>query len=126
MAQTSSAIQQYLNQVQEKKLARPHQCPSCKAEGSLRWHGTYQRILITFHREWIIPIRRLLCPACRHTFALLPPFIMKWHRYAKEVIKTAVKWLRSKTFNEVADVFYQRYQREVATLTLYLWRKRLA
>jgi hypothetical protein len=80
--------------------------------------------VITLARTWIIPIKRLFCRLCRHTFALLPSFLVKFHRYGRETIKQALQALRSRTFEAVAGLFMERAHLDVAPLTLYLWRRK--
>jgi hypothetical protein len=92
----------------------------------LRWHGSYRRSLITLTQTVLIPIKRLFCCFCCHTFAVLPDFILKWHRYAKEVIKGAVRRLKHFTYDAVANWFMEKAQLDVAALTLYFWRKKFA
>lgn len=67
-----------------------------------------------------IPIKRLYCRLCDHTFALLPAFVVKFHRYARAAITTALRALRSHTFEAVSNLFTERGRRYVAPLTFYL------
>jgi hypothetical protein len=94
----------------------------------MRWHGGYVRSLVALTATYSIPVRRLFCTFCRHTFALLPSFLVKFHRYAKEVIMTALHWLRTRTREAVADLLsngsLSREDHELAPLTLYLWRRK--
>jgi len=121
-------IDDYLRSFQEKRLAKPAQCRICKQQGYLRWHGSYVRQLIALANTYSVPIRRLLCSRCRHTFALLPSFIAKFHRYAKEIIQRALDWLKTLTFDVVADRLSNdclaRENHSLAPLTLYLWRRK--
>ena len=85
--------------------------------------------MIAFTKTYSVPIERIFCSLCRHTFAFLPLFIVKFHRYAKEVIRTAVAWLKIHTFEAVAERLDNlRSERDgrLATLTLYLWRRKFA
>lgn len=111
-----------------KQLAKPDCCEVCRCAGRLRWHGSYTRTLIATSRSYILPIKRLLCVLCGHTFALLPDFVEKFHRYAKEVINSALRWLKSQTYEAVAEViansFPEPQSRNIAPLTLYLWRRK--
>jgi hypothetical protein len=94
----------------------------------LRWHGSYVRRLITLVNTYSLPIRRLFCSRCRHTFALIPSFIVKFHRYAKEIIQRAFNWLKTLTFDAVAERLSNdclaRENHNLAPLTLYLWRRK--
>ena len=93
----------------------------------MRWHGSYTRGLIALAKTYTVPIRRLLCALCGHTFALLPSFIAKFHRYAKEVIAAALHWLKTHTYEAVADLLSNgplaREDQDLAPLTLYFWRR---
>ena len=122
----SVGIERYLEKVRTGGLVKPNRCAICARAGSLSWHGTYQRSLITLKRKWTIPIKRLYCRLCDHTFALLPAFVMKFHRYACQTIRSAVRRLRSQTYDAVADWLMQVGSLEVATLTLYFWRRKFA
>jgi hypothetical protein len=86
------------------------------------------RRLIALAKTYSVPVRRLFCTLCHHTFALLPPFISKFHRYAKEVIGTALHWLKTRTYEAVADLlsngYLAREDRDLAPLTLYFWRRK--
>lgn len=79
---------------------------------------------------YTLPIQRLLCTLCHHTFAWLPSFILKFHRYAQEVIHTALAWLKSRTFSAVAEAIANRFpepkEPALAPLTLYFWRRKFA
>jgi hypothetical protein len=68
----------------------------------------------------------LFCALCRHTFAFLPDFILKFHRYARGVITNAVRQLKRRTYDAVASWLMEKINRNVATLTLYFWRKKFA
>ena len=126
----SVGIERYIEKARTGGLAKPNRCAICARAGSLSWHGTYQRSLITLTQKWTIPIKRLYCRLCDHTFALLPAFVVKFHRYAKEVIRTALRWLRSRTREAVAEMIANSFPKpmkpEIATLTLYLWRRKFA
>lgn len=84
------------------------------------------RTLITLAQTHSLPIKRLLCAFCRRTFALLPIFVQKFHRYAKELIRRALRLLKSRTYEAVADWFVEEGPRYVAVLTLYFWRRKFA
>jgi hypothetical protein len=94
----------------------------------LRWHGIYTRRLIAIAKTYSVPIRRLYCTLCRHTFALLPPFVLKFHRYAKEIIQSALHWLKTRTYEAVADLLSNgclaREDQDLAPLSLYFWQRK--
>ena len=123
-----SQVDEYLRRFQKKQLSKPSQCQLCKQAGCLRWHGSYVRRLIALAKTHSVPIRRLFCTLCGHTFALLPSFIAKFHRYAKDVIRTALAWLKILTYDAVAERLANdhlaREDRGVATLTVYFWRRK--
>ena len=123
---TPDSVDHYLKKVREGKLAKPDRCAVCRNRCQLIWHGSYRRSVIALARTWIIPVKRLYCHLCRRTFALLPSFVVKFHRYARETITFALRALRSRTFEAVADLFMERGQREVAPLTFYFWRRKFA
>lgn len=117
-------IKQYQKAFEEDRLPKPDRCQLCGGAGPLHWHAIYKRSLICFHEMVFLPIRRVLCSACRKTFASLPDFVLKFHRYAKAVIHFALRRLTRRSYNAVADLLMDRCHRDVATLTLYLWRRR--
>lgn len=121
-----SSIDHYIAEVRTGELAKPRHCAICASAGGLSWHGMYLRSLITLTQTWILPVKRLYCRFCDHTFALLPCFVVKFHRYAKEVIHSALTWLKTCTYEAVAENIASRYdgpdEPNIATLTLYFWR----
>ena len=123
-----SKINEYLQCFKEKRPPKPTTCEVCERHDCLRWHGSYVRSLISLAKTYSVPIRRLFCTSCRHTFALLPSFIAKFHRYAKEVIRTALTWLKSHTYEATADFLVNRLmvgrEHPFATVTLHLWRRK--
>ena len=116
----------YVARVEEGRLAKPSRCQLCGHSGRLRWHGTYLRTLITLARTHILPIKRFLCACCRRTFAHLPVFVAKFHRYAKGLIRRALRLLKSQTYEAVTDWFVEQGQRYVAVLTLHFWRRKFS
>jgi hypothetical protein len=123
-----SQVQDYLKRLQDKRLPKPVHCHRCGQPGHMRWHGSYVRSLIALATTYSIPVRRLFCTLCRHTFALLPSFLIKFHRYAKEVIVTALHWLRTRTKEAVVEIMANHLmagpERNLATVTLHLWRRK--
>jgi hypothetical protein len=121
-------IADYIARVNAGRLPKPDACRLCHHAGHLRWHGRYQRTLITMTKIYALPIKRLLCTLCHHTFAWLPSFIVKFHRYAKTVIRTALTWLKSRTFHSVAEAIANNMvepkEPALAPLTLYFWRRK--
>jgi hypothetical protein len=123
-------IDEYSRRFHDKQLPKPTHCQVCKQVGLLQWHGSYVRHLIALAKTYSVPIRRLFCAGCRHTFALLPPFMRKFHRYAAEVITIALRWIQNHPIEKVAEVLTNRFMarqgRNVAPLTLYFWRRTFA
>jgi hypothetical protein len=72
-----------------------------------------------------------MCPLCKHTFALLPKFIKKFHRYAKDVIAFALEQLRKFKYSKVQNKLDQLLQNlpgepniYLSISTLYQWKKK--
>ena len=124
MAKIHRQVASYLVQIQKGRLKKSDACRRCGQPGHLRWHGHYTRSLIVWAKTYLLPIKRLYCTLCRRTFGLLPVFIAKFHRYAQDVISSALKNLKRCTYEHVAGALAQRCQRYVATLTLYFWRRK--
>lgn len=116
----------YMAEISNGSLPKVSHCRRCGKSGHLQWHGSYTRSLIALGKKYSLPIKRLYCTLCEKTFALLPPFVAKWHRYAVEVIHFAVKALKNLTFAEVAERLMDEYKHYVAIETLYLWRAKFA
>ena len=119
-------VKHYLVRLEGNLLEKPSHCRVCSHAGVLRWHGSYVRSLITLARTYALPVKRLLCVFCGHTFALLPEFVLKFHRYAKATILHAVRMLGLRTYEAVAGMFVGQGERCIAILTLHLWRRRFA
>lgn len=119
-------IQGYLARVREGRLPKPACCQLCGRSGQMRWHGSYLRTLITLAQTHVLPIKRVFCVLCGGTFAHLPIFVAKFHRYAKELIRRALRLLKSRTYEAVADWFVEEGRRYVAVMTLHFWRRRFA
>jgi hypothetical protein len=113
--------------VEENRIPKPECCQVCGRVGHLRWRGSYVRSLVTMTRNYALPIKRVFCRFCGHTFGLLPDFVMKFYHYARETIHYAVRMLKSHTFEAVAGKFIiERKKRCLAILTLYFWRRKFA
>lgn len=80
--------------------------------------------MITLARTYILPVKRVLCALCRRTFAHLPAFVEKFHRYARSLIRHVLRRLKAQTYDAVADWFVEQGQRYVAVLTLHFWRRK--
>jgi hypothetical protein len=79
-------VAQYLTQLDNPDLYRPHQCPQCQAKQPLAAHGFYTRTLIDSTFDGWIRVRRYLCEACRRTVSLLPEFALPYLRSSVTVI----------------------------------------
>lgn len=125
---TDDVIKQYLSDYANNHLEKPRCCEVCGRETALIWHAKYTRKLISFLGIHEIPIRRLMCPLCKRTFALIPEFVEKYRRYAKPVIEYAVGMLKRKqSFYAVADNLagaMEALDRYVDYSTLYRWKLR--
>jgi len=123
-----SQVNAYLEQFQTKPLSKPSHCALCRQVGRLRYHGGYSRRLIALAKTYVLPVQRVFCALCRRTFALLPPFVVKFHRYAREVIQSAMVWLKTQTYEAVAESIASHCQepkeRNIAARTLYFWRRK--
>lgn len=117
-------IQSYIRSLQERHLRKPRLCKVCLEQKPLRWHGFYERTLITLTKTFTLAVRRILCVRCGQTFGLLPNFIVKFHRYAKEVIRFALQQLKSQTYESVLNLLMERGGHQLASLTLYFWRRK--
>ena len=124
-----SVIKRYLKEVETGELEKPCRCKVCGRECNLWWHDEYTRKLITLHGIYKIPIKRLKCSLCGHTFGLIPGFIKKFHRYAKDVIDFALKELKKFSLNKVACKIAEilnteEYETLIGSATVYTWRKK--
>jgi len=66
-----------------------------------------------------------MCPLCNHTFAFLPEFVKKFHRYAKDFIAFALEKLKKFHFSEVIaklDKFMENP--DISPITLYKWKNK--
>lgn len=113
--------------VAENRIPKPDYCQVCGHAGCLRWRGSYVRSLLTMARTYTLPVKRVFCRSCGHTFGLLPDFVLKFYHYARETVLYAVRMLGSYTFEAVAGKFVaERKNRCLAALTLYFWRRKFA
>ena len=119
-------VEAYLKAFEKKRLVKPTRCEVCGGTGPLHWHAVYRRSLIAFHQTVVLPVNRVFCASCRKTFASLPDFIVKFHRYARPVILFALRCLKRLSFNATADLLMDRTSRAVVPFTLFLWRRRFA
>jgi hypothetical protein len=128
---TNYLIKKYLSDFENKKLRKPCRCEICGKKCNLTWHADYIRKIITLSGIYHLPIKRLMCPLCKHTFALLPEFVKKFRRYAKDVIAFAVEKLKKFYFEEVRDKLDRLLHNlpgepeiYLSISTLYQWKKK--
>jgi hypothetical protein len=121
-------IKRYKKEVETGRSKKPDRCSVCHRECALWWHDEYIRKLVTLCGVYEIPIKRLYCPLCKHTFALIPEFIEKFHRYAKDVIEYALKELKKLSHKKVAEKIAiildtEVYETFIGPATIYNWEK---
>ena len=120
------SIKKYLSDYAKGRIEKPECCEICGKKIKLTWHAEYKRKLITLTGIYEVPIRRLYCHHCKHTFALLPEFIEKFYRYAKDVIFFAVKELKKHTYDHVAGELPNNISLNIAINTLSNWNRKFA
>lgn len=110
----AGSVAQYLTQLDNPDLYRPHQCPQCQAKQPLAAHGFYTRTLIDSAFDGWIRVRRYLCEACRRTVSLLPEFALPYLRSSVTVIALflVARLLHGKTLKQALPPAspYQRGQ----------------
>ena len=120
------SIKKYLSDFEKEKIKKPDIWEICGNKNNLTWHAKYTRNLITLAGIYELPIRRLYCPVCKHTFALLPEFIEKFYRYGKDVVFFAVKELKKHTYDYVAGKLLDKISIEIAMNTFSRWNRKFA
>lgn len=119
-------IQKYLEDFDQGKLKKPNRCELCKGEGCLNWHGKYWRKVMTLSGKCKIPIKRLRCKECGGTFPILPAFVLKYRRYAADVILLVLEEKKNKTYEKIASDLIEKYSLVLDVLTIWLWRKKIS
>jgi len=121
-------INRYLDDLEKGRIKKPDCCEICRKKCRLYWHAKYLRKLVTVCGKYEIPIKRLYCPLCKHTFALIPAFIEKFHCYGKDIIMFAVREFKKKTnIEKIANklaVLMEAVDLYIEIPTLYRWRKK--
>ncbi|MCP4648546.1 MAG: hypothetical protein GY853_00515 [PVC group bacterium] len=123
LSYTKKSIKQYQNDFKKGRINKPDCCEICGNKNNLTWHAKYTRKLITLNGIYKLPIRRLYCPHCMHTFALLPEFVKKFYRYGKDVVFFAVKELKKYTYDQVAEKLLHMISIEIAMNTFSKWNR---
>lgn len=112
-----------------KIIEKPECCEICGKRTRLSWHAKYHRTIISLCGTYVIPIKRLYCNSCKHTFALIPEFIEKFKHYGRDIIKFVINKLKSgkHAIEEVAGELEQLLPVEISDkfsiLTIYNWKK---
>ena len=119
-------IAAYCRRVELASIPKPAVCRNCGRAGRLRWHGSYRRSILTLAEAYVITVKRIFCALCRSTFSLLPSFARRFHRYAVETIRYALKQLGRRTYEQVAELFVGQDEHRLGPLTLHFWRRRFA
>ena len=119
-------VKYYQRSVEEKTLRKPEKCERCGCtdERCLIWCATYKRTVITPKGFLPLTIKRVHCKACGKNFTYLPDFLVKYHRYPKEIISFVVKKKKDSTYEKIADELCQKYELEPAISTIKHWCKK--
>lgn len=124
LIQIERKIKKYLKDFKKGNLKKPNCCEICGKRVKLIWHAKYMRNVIALCGTYYLPIKRLKCPSCGHTFALLPGFIEKFHGSSRDVIAFVLRKLKRFSYKEVADELVEKSEILIGVLTLYNWKKR--
>lgn len=124
LSYTPKSIKKYQSDFKAERIEKPECCEVCGNKTNLTWHAEYKRKLITLNGTYELPIRRLYCTHCKHTFALLPKFIEKFYRYGKDIIIFAVKELKKHTYDHVAGELLNKISIEIAMNTFSKWNRK--
>ncbi|MEW5933111.1 MAG: DUF6431 domain-containing protein [Bacillota bacterium] len=84
-----NTVKQYLREWGHRSPRVLMNCPEC---GRRMWeHGSFCRWANTRTERFLIPIYRLLCPDCRLTMSLLPPFLYPHAQFLTPVREAAIR-----------------------------------
>lgn len=79
--------EQYATQGKGNSFPTITSCPICMAQQALKRHGFYWRNAGSKPEDWRrLPICRYFCLSCRHTFSLLPSFLLPYYQYSLKFI----------------------------------------
>lgn len=105
-------------------MAKPARCAMCGRRCGLVWHGKYTRELVTLGGIYRIPVKRLLCTVCNHTFSLLPEFVRKYCRYGADIISLVVREFSKKlNISRILDRL-SSFEIYLEYPTLYRWKQK--
>jgi hypothetical protein len=70
----------------------PDRCPhpECRAPGSLKRWGTYQRWACTAGKDYLIRVQRIRCTVCGRTHSLLPDFLHPYRHYVIRLLQNVM------------------------------------
>lgn len=68
----------------------PETCPLCQGRAGFTGHGSYLRYVAEESTSLQIAIPRLMCKACRHTFGVLPHFLIAGRHYSAHLIQSVL------------------------------------
>lgn len=103
---------QYESGDEEARARLPRKCPECG--GKMHGHGSYPRKIG-------VKIRRLRCPGCRRTHAVLPSFLAPYRPCLMALVDRAFRLrLEGRSWLGVADAVL-----EVSLPTLQRWVRRI-
>ncbi|QGP92592.1 hypothetical protein MGLY_19780 [Neomoorella glycerini] len=90
-------------------------CPICMARKALKRHGFYWRNAGSDSEKWLqLPICRFWCRSCRHTFSLLPSFLLPYYQYSLKFILDCLIYFFSKARLLIYYQLLQFYRRRWA------------
>lgn len=97
-------------------------CPSCRAKGMFKKHGSYNRYVIDLYKgkpvTLYVSICRVKC-ACGHTHALLKDTIIPYCQYSLRFVLAVLRsyFRHSRTVAQICADF------QISAPTLYRWKK---
>ena len=126
IAKIKEKINRYNESCKNNNIRKPARCIFCKNYNCLRWWSWYERKVITLFAEVTFSIKRVCCHVCKKTFCCLPDFLIKYYRYAKDVIAYALHQLKEYGYNEIANMLSQLSEDRcilISIQTLMKWNK---
>jgi hypothetical protein len=80
-------VHEYVEGFAHLVFPRPRVCPHCQVADTLIGHGFYARKALDQTQVYGVWVKRWYCKACRHTFSLLPSFLLRFRHYVLTVIQ---------------------------------------